>query len=705
MATIFKDACTALAPYVDNGVNATASERIASRVNEAQRRLIDQYNFLCRREDLERPEKVYIALAADSTEPLIIDAVDATKAMILAMWREENNELEQAQTLETKAIGMLERDLVQEVETERRIEYRALEAASGQNTLGGLIGRLGLETFEKYRNPKTRCRSYINQAYQAAIDHHNYLIRRETLGAGCVLELVYTRLVNDAESFNPLIPIEVIRQLAVSLMMQNAGAPVADVTAVKGDALAIIERNVTKAVEADRKAIFQTLAEPGNQGTFAGLVGRLGLEAATQYSLSPERVASYVNQGTQIAIDHYNSVVRREDKELPELVWSPVLSYRTAAPLEPLIPAEVIRLIVLSLLMQNAGADGAPVETQALAIIERNVTKAVERLRKETTGEVGRMHNEIANGLTIPTARMRTFVNQATTEIVAHQDFLQRTDDDDTPPPPATFEQKRLLVESYIAALAGQMDVATATKKLALELIERDSTANDQTMRRKIRSELAQSSPSSYGYCWGRIGLGFTGALEFSNEAIKRAVTGAEESLMNSGKWVGTVADFAFTIDHSQLVYLPREVETVLFATFDGDPRPVHDRFAEYMRGGAGIKSEEAPYRSGFQDRGEGVEAEGGPLKRKYFVSVPKEGTETLVRYIAKIRFVPHFSDTDSMFLRNQEAMQQAAVAILTEGKLGQFDAATKLLSAQVYQQYFKSQVGGVHNKPVRSMR
>ena len=94
-----------------------------------------------------------------------------------------------------------------------------------------------------------------------------------------------------------------------------------------------------------------------------------------------------------------------------------------------------------------------------------------------------------------------------------------------------------------------------------------------------------------------------------------------------------------------------------------------------------------------------------GPLKRKYFVSVPKEGTETLVRYLAKLRFVPHFSNTDNMFLRNQEAMFQAAVAILTEGKLGQFDAATKLLSAQVYQQYFKSQVWGVHNKPVRSMR
>jgi hypothetical protein len=48
--------------------------------------------------------------------------------------------------------------------------------------------------------------------------------------------------------------------------------------------------------------------------------------------------------------------------------------------------------------------------------------------------------------------------------------------------------------------------------------------------------ELSLGSPTSYGYHWGRIGLGFEGALTFSNAMIKRAVTSAEESLMNNNK-------------------------------------------------------------------------------------------------------------------------------------------------------------------------
>jgi hypothetical protein len=174
---------------------------------------------------------------------------------------------------------------------------------------------------------------------------------------------------------------------------------------------------------------------------------------------------------------------------------------------------------------------------------------------------------------------------------------------------------------------------------------------------------------------------------------------------MNSGKWVGTVGEYSFTLENSGEVFLPREVETVLFVTFDGDPRPVHDRFAEYMRGGTGIKTTEEPWRSGFSDRGDAVDPEDGITKRRYFVSVPQENKETLVRYLAKRRFVPHLEDTDSMYLNNYEAVSQAAMAILTQGKVGSFDAGKKLLADQMTQQYFKSQISGAHNRSILAMR
>lgn len=218
----FTDACTLLAPYVDNGVNANAKDRIASRVNEAQRRLIDQYNFLCRREELEQAAITYSARPVDSLSSLLIDSVDATKVMLLSLWREENNELEQAQSLESRSLAMLERDLVQTVETARRKIYQELEtgtagtAGKAYNSLGGLTGRLGLEVVPRYKIAPNRLRSYIRSSYRMAVDHYNYIVRRETFS----LPTISSNVLTDDDSVLEISP-EVIRELVLSQLQQD----------------------------------------------------------------------------------------------------------------------------------------------------------------------------------------------------------------------------------------------------------------------------------------------------------------------------------------------------------------------------------------------------------------------------------------------------------------------------------------------------
>ncbi len=602
-----------------------------------------------------------------------------------------------------EAFSLIERNIATSVESERKARFSTL-AALGQDTFGGLAGRIGLETFAAYSLPETRVKSYINQAYQQAIDQYNFVIRREDKDR---IALTFASLTGDLQKFDPLvpycIPVEPIRLLVVSLIMLDAGQ---DGTALKTQAFDLIERNVVAAVERDRKEVFQTFATPENQNTFAGIVGRVGLETLKAYSMPPARVASYVNQAAAMAVDHFNFLTRREENELPSMEWLPRLTPDDDSEIAtPLVTAEVVRMLAVSSIVLDAGQDGSGMKTQAFDLIERNVIASVELARRGATGEVGRLHNELTTGLKVPSARLTKLLNQAVSEVISHQNFLARADDDDIPSPPITYEQKRLLVESYLAALAGNAEASLGLKKAALDLVERDRVANDETVRRLLRTELSLGSPKSFGYCWARIGLGFDGSLTFSNNAMKRAVTSAEESLMNSGKWVGTVADYSFTLETSAEVFLPREVETVLFVTFDGDPRPVHDRFAEYMRGGTGIKTTEEPWRSGFSDRGDAVDPADGITKRKYFVSVPQENKQTLVRYLAKRRFVPHLADTEPMYLNNYEAVSQAALAIMTQGKAGSFDAARKLLADQMTQQYFKSQVFGIHNRSIIAMR
>lgn len=331
--------------------------------------------------------------------------------------------------------------------------------------------------------------------------------------------------------------------------------------------------------------------------------------------------------------------------------------------------------------------------SEAFDLLERNIAAAVEKDRSSVTGDVGRLHNELAAGLTVPTSRMTKLLNQAVSEVMSHQSFLQRSDDDQISAPAATFEQNKALVESYLASSSGAIDQANVLKKGALEFVERDYKAQVESTRRDDRLALSLTAPTSFGYHWGRIGLGFDGALGFSNNLIKQAVTSAEESLMNTGKWVGTVAEYTLTLSASGEVFLPREIDTVLFTSFDGDPRPVHDRYAGYMRGGSGVKSLDNTGRSGFSDLGTAVDPVDGKTKRKYFVSVPTEGEVTQVRYLAKRRFVPHVLDTEKMYLDNFGAVEQAALAILTQGKMGVFEAAKKLLADQVAQDFFKSQI------------
>ena len=84
-----------------------------------------------------------------------------------------------------------------------------------------------------------------------------------------------------------------------------------------------------------------------------------------------------------------------------------------------------------------------------------------------------------------------------------------------------------------------------------------------------------------------------------------------------------------------------------------------------------------------------------------------ENNTTTLasITVLAKKRFLVHTGNSEKMFLSNYQAISESAKEMLTEGKVGSFENAKKLLAAQVNQQYFKAESGSVHNKRVVSFR
>jgi len=294
-------------------------------------------------------------------------------------------------------------------------------------------------------------------------------------------------------------------------------------------AFSYIERDVVDNVNRTRYTIFANLALT-DQNTFGGLAGRIGLETFESYKSPKTRIQSFVNQGYQQAIDHYNFIVRNEQAELPPMSYSPLVYDSDAFP--QMLPAEIIRGFVLSMLAQNTDSEV-----------------------QYTSGK------EIAN-----------------------------------------------------------------FKAEAQQLIQRNVTAAIQRVRYEKRKNLFQTAdPSTFGYHWGRIGLDLADGLNYSDDQIKRAVNTAEELLMNAGKWVGTIDTYLLPIVTSGEVFLPRAVETILFAQFGSNPQPVYDRFNEWMTEGSGIRTTDQPWRYAFVDRGEGIDPSDGFLKRKYFVSFPDD--------------------------------------------------------------------------------
>lgn len=1105
----YLNARTMLAPYVDNGVAATNTTRIDQRIDEAQRRLIEHFNFFSRQEDADRPALTWQAggtTGNPATGSLILPDLDATKSMILALWREENNDLDRSATLEQKAYSYIERKITADVDRERKTAFQTL-ALTSQNTFGGMVGRVGLETVVKYRLPEDRIRSYVNQAYQQAIDHHNFIARSEEFDRD---PLTFIALSANSDSFPAALPGEVIRLLTLSLLMADNGA---DGTAIKTQAFELIQRNVITLVEAARKGfsgevgrlhnelpggtrikssrlqtyLDQAATDAGAQWAFfsrredyqrtapsvfsfeirkklveaytataggqaevatalkqeaallierdlmaaveaerrdaTGEVGRLHDELPDGVKVPSDRMTEYLSQAVSDATAHWNFLIRREDystgtlpnpfpfeirkklvesylatargtatagndkvvdlsaslkteafsliernlmaqvekarreytadadvaklhNELPDGLKYPTTrlaaylsqavteatdhftflarreDYNTTAPTFPFeirkklveaciavaqgapdiasqlkqtafeliernlmasvegsrrdvagspdetrlhnelpdgvkIPTarlttylstaatealahynflakredynatapatfsfEVRKKLVESYLataqaapdvatklkqeafelierdlmtvveasrralatfagrLHNELPDGVKIPTaridtylttanteatahwnflarredykatapgtfddeirkklvesyvatsrgqadaaaafkqEAFALVERNLVRSVEEARRDATGEIGRLHNEIAGGLQIPTSRMQTLADQATTEIRSHQAFLQRREDYSGPRPAVTYEQKKLMIESYLVPAAmtrksnspsGSVvvvngrdddskyaDAAGAIKASALALVERDIVAMIEDDRRARRQQLSASSPETFGYHWGRAGLELPEAYRISDAAIKRLINTAEEQLMLTGKWVGTVETYTLNVTATGEFFLPQEIETILFMSFDNNPRAVHDRYSEWLRGGPGYRGADYTWMQGAVDRGEAPDpADGNKLKRKYFITLPD--TVPVVRILGKRRFLPHASDTEKMYLRNFGAVMEAAKGFLLGGDQLplHLEKATQMLATQLTQQNFTGQ-------------
>jgi hypothetical protein len=108
----------------------------------------------------------YVAAVAD-TDLLVIDDVDALKLMILAVYREENNQLEMAQALEQKAVERLTVKTDRTLEAARRLNYQTRRASTVPGSLGDFRAKLALDLAEGLRASDSELTDLANNAEEA----------------------------------------------------------------------------------------------------------------------------------------------------------------------------------------------------------------------------------------------------------------------------------------------------------------------------------------------------------------------------------------------------------------------------------------------------------------------------------------------------------------------------------------------------------
>lgn len=216
----------------------------------------------------------------------------------------------------------------------------------------------------------------------------------------------------------------------------------------------------------------------------------------------------------------------------------------------------------------------------------------------------------------------------------------------------------------------GQLDVAQGFENKA---VERLTVVLDRTLEgaRRVcyQAAITAQNQGSLGYTRARMALDLKDGLHTDDAMLIYLIERAEEHLMTKGKWFGTIKKFEIPVTTSGEIYLPTEVDSVLFASFDRDGVDIFGQEYDFHENGPGYRSVDSPGSRLLVDRGEEnvFDATVGSTvpKRKYFVSKPDCSEEPLtLTVLAKLRFVPKQNDSSFMTIQNYPALLEMALAL-----------------------------------------
>ena len=238
--------------------------------------------------------------ASLDTDLLVIDDVDALKLMILAIFREENNQLDMAQTLENKAIERLTTKLEMALESARRLNYQTRRSSFAYGTLGYVRSKLALDIHQGLRMDDQKLIDVINKAQDLLIVQKGLLLAAGRYGVKDGLVVPSFTYVSQDSAMLAITDYDQIRCGVLSLLVDpNNEKSLEIASAYRAEAFKQMEEQLIVELETKRHNTYEPLRTASGKDTFGYMKARLALDIPNGLKLSTAELGNLLNNAEE----------------------------------------------------------------------------------------------------------------------------------------------------------------------------------------------------------------------------------------------------------------------------------------------------------------------------------------------------------------------------------------------------------------------
>lgn len=241
---------------------------------------------------------------ANDSDILTIQDLEALKLMVMAIYREENNQLEMAAALELKARQHMSSKTDSSIEVARRISYQTKLSTQTYGTMGYTRAKLALDLELGLKMDEARLFDAINKAQDLLVSKKRLLLSSVRYGVKDGLTLPTYSYITSDSAVLPISDYQTVKLAVQSILFDSVLAPGATPNpeiSQKYEDMAVksLEEDLKVDQEAARHSTYNTALTTAAPNSFGYTKARLALELPNGLSLSEPELARLTNRAEE----------------------------------------------------------------------------------------------------------------------------------------------------------------------------------------------------------------------------------------------------------------------------------------------------------------------------------------------------------------------------------------------------------------------